>query len=194
MGHRLLVQPDDRSCGAAVAVVCRMLAQPAWADRLLANPNDFTVEVLATHRRLSGRHALAGQLQLPWPRALGTSPWGLANELSAGTGIPHRVRIVWPHRRRQAVVRVRRLLASGAHVPLYIGNSQLPRHVVLLTGTTAGTAARRSRDSEHLEGYDPSMGGPVQISTDAFVAGTLAVAGWSTPWFTIEPTTRRTPA
>lgn len=175
MAHRLLVQPDDRSCGAAVAVVCRMLADPGWASGILSDPHRFTSEVLATHRRLTGPRTLSGRLQLPWPRALGTPPWALANELRAGTGVPHRVRVVWPLRRRHTLARVRRLLAAGAHVPLYLGNRRLPRHVVLLT-------------AEDLLAYDPAVGGPVQVDAEAFVAGTLQVAGWSTPWFTVEPT------
>ncbi len=171
-----------------------MLADPAWADNLLEAPNTaerFTLEVLATHRRLTGPRTLAGRLQVPWPRALGTPPWALANELRAGTGVPHRVRIVLPHRRRQTLERVRRQLAAGAHVPVYLGNRQLPRHVVLLTGLSAATPA--------LTAYDPAVGGPVQIDPEAFVEGRLDIAGWSTPWFTIEsarpePATRRTRA
>ncbi len=185
MSHRLLVQPDDRSCGAAVAVACRMIADPAWASTLLDDPNRFTLEVLAAHRRLTGSRALGGSLQLPWPRALGTPPWALVNELRAGTGVPHQVRMVLPHRRASTLERVRRHLTGGAPVPLFLGNRHLPRHVVLLTGAPG---------AEQFEAYDPAVGGPVRFDAADFVAGQLRVAGWSTPWFTIEPTTRRTRA
>jgi hypothetical protein len=55
-------QPDSRTCGPSVVVVCEGLPGP-WPR--------FREDVLATHRRLNRF----------WPRALGTTPWAVARRL-----------------------------------------------------------------------------------------------------------------
>ena len=71
-----LVQPDQRSCGAAVLVVARMLADHGYGREVAAAESvtaRFREEVLATHRRVTAP-VEGGRLQVPWPRALGTPP------------------------------------------------------------------------------------------------------------------------
>jgi hypothetical protein len=98
LGARL-VQPDHRSCGAAVLVVARALLDQGYAELLvsgrhpgtgLALPGSladrFRHEALAMHARVTGPVDAAGRLQVPWPRALGTPPWAVARQLSATGG------------------------------------------------------------------------------------------------------------
>ena len=165
-------QPDRRSCGAAVLVMSRMLAEPDYA-RWVSDGTDpagrFADEVLRTHRRTNRLRDTHGRFQLPWPRALGTQPWALARELPG----------------RHAVARVRsrsrawqRILRADQPVPLYVGNDLLPRHVVLVTGRDA---------DDRVRVYEPSAGDTVRVDRSDFLAGTLDLAGWDRPWFLVLP-------
>ncbi|WP_139978121.1 hypothetical protein [Nocardioides litoris] len=164
-----LRQPDRRSCGAACVVVAADLA----ADRDPgARRATFGADVLATHRRLV-RLVLRGRPQPPWTRLLGTPPWAVARELSAVTGVRHRVRLVrWGRARRAAAHD--RLQAGGA---LFVGDRWLPRHVVLaLPGP-----------GPEVRVYEPAAGAGVRLDRERTAAGTLRLAGWSHPWFTVTP-------
>ncbi|HEX6148834.1 hypothetical protein [Nocardioides sp.] len=165
-------QPDRRSCGAAVLVMARMLAEPHYARWIRGADDDagrFADEVLRTHRRTNRLVDARRGLQLPWPRALGTQPWALAREL--------------PGRHRAALVRGRagawqRLVEADRPVPLYVGNRLLPRHVVLVTG----------RDAEdRVRVYEPGSGDTVRMHRTDFLAGSLDLAGWNRPWFVVLP-------
>ena len=67
-----------------------------------------------------------------------------------------------------------RSAARTRPVPLYVGNTWLPRHVVLVL------------DAE-LHTYEPSVGRVEQIDPDDFTRGSLDLGGWSRPWFTVLP-------
>jgi hypothetical protein len=101
----------------------------------------------------------------PWPRMIGTPPWAVARALTALTGVRHRTRLV---RRRRSVPP-----ASGA---LYVGSRWLPRHVVLVVDV--GRC------------YEPASGRVAGVPRDAYAAGELSLAGWSTPWFAVTPVNR----
>ena len=192
-----LVQPDQRTCGAASLVVARMLGDPDYAGwvetgEVAGRPTDaraptrrFADEVLATHVRTNRWYDASGSLQVAWPRALGTAPWALAHELTvtggtSGPGTSHRVQAVSPRRRGEAYDDVVAAVALGHAVPLYVGNRSLPRHVVLVVGG----------DDARLTAYDPATGGRVTVTRDAFERGELRVSGWSEPWFAVLPAGR----
>ena len=65
----------------------------------------------------------------------------------------------------------------GHTVPLYVGDSTRPGHVVLVTGS----------DSDSLTIYDPASGQEQAISRDDFTSGDLGVSGWDEPWFAVTP-------
>ena len=163
-------QPDHRSCGAAVLVTARMLTEPdyaRWVQETTDPQARFADEALRTHRRTNRLLDARCRPQLPWPRALGTQPWGLARELRGR------------HRVRPVVSRTRawdRVVGAGRPVPVYVGNALLPRHVVLVTG----------RDSEdRVRVYEPGSGSVVRVDRQAFLDGALGLAGWGRPWFVI---------
>lgn len=171
----LPAQPDQRSCGATALVMARFLADPEYAARVAA-PEAFRTEVLALHRRVTSSVDAAGRIQLPWPRLLGTPPWAVARHLSATTGTAYRVRHALWH--RDAVFdRVVAAVAAGHPVALYVGNAWLPRHVVLAQGTL----------DRALRVYEPAGGRLVDVTRDAFAAGSLGLAGWDRPWFMVVP-------
>lgn len=168
-----LVQPDQRTCGAAVLVVARMLHDEDYAA-YVDSVADFAHETLTLHRRITGPVDSHGRAQLPWPRALGTPPWAVARELSATTGTPYRPRPVLPWNRTASIAAIAAATRAGDVVPLYVGNHWLPRHVVLLV-------------DESLRAYDPARGVQVRIDPARFVAGSLHLSGWSQPWFAVLP-------
>ncbi len=97
----------------------------------------------ALHRE-STRRAVAGVL--PWPRTLGTPPWGAART-ARFPGVRYRAVLVDDTRTdevRDLLARVDDTLDHGVPVPLYSGgdlgdgpSAAMPRHVVLVTARTA---------------------------------------------------------
>jgi hypothetical protein len=177
-----LVQPDRRSCGAAVVVAAHLFRTPPEA-RNSATRTWFRAEVLAVHRQLTSVVDARGRWQLPWPRALGTPPWAVARHLTGVTGVRHRTVVV--RDRRVAFDRVLGAARDGSPVPVYVGNRWLPRHVVLMTGAGPEDALRC---------YDPARGVVTRVTRRAFVTARLGLSGWDCPWFIVVPRGRRTRA
>jgi hypothetical protein len=169
-----LVQPDRRSCGATVLVVARMITDPAYGEYIADAPSvrqRFREEVLAMHRRVTGPVDVRGRMQLPWPRALGTPPWAVANQLG-----DRRVRWI---RLRPGSGYDAILAATREHrpVPVYVGNTWLPRHVVLALGEAEG----------RLRCYEPAHGRLVDVDRAAFTTRRLSLAGWGVAWCAVLP-------
>jgi hypothetical protein len=201
LGARL-VQPDERSCGAAVLVVARALLDRGYAELLVSGRHPgtgfvlpgsladrFRHETLAMHARVTGLVDAAGRLQVPWPRALGTPPWAVARQLSAPGSLPrvdHRVVPAWPDR-GALLNRILAATAEGRPVPVYVGNRWAPRHVVLFLGGSAGRG-------DGLRCYDPARGWVVDLDRRAFVGGPLGFGRWDRPWFAVLPEPPSKPA
>lgn len=163
-------QPDPTTCGSAVAVRARMLTEPAYDAwvRAADDPADrFADEALRAHARTNRPVDAEGRAQLPWPAALGTTPWALARELAG----EHDVRFVLD--RTDAWDRLR---TTTGPAPLYVGSTWLPRHVVLVVG-----------GGDRLRVYEPSAGTEVTLERVAFLGARLRLAGWDRPWFTVTP-------
>ena len=180
-----LVQPDRRTCGAATLVAARMVNDPAFAAYLVDGAGEriaerFRAAALAMHRRTSSTLGAGPRMQLPWPRALGTSPWALVRQLDTVAGVPgtrYGARLVLPHQRPRAFDAVCAAVAAGYASPLYVGNRLSPRHVVLGTRTTP----------RGLVVYDPAQGRRYPITRADFVGARLDVAGWRVPWLVVLP-------
>lgn len=193
------LQQSEVSCGAACLVVARMLRDPSYAGWVVNGPDGdprtpnerFASLERRTMRRTNSSLAYPGRPQLPWPRALGTSPWGAAAELEANSADPGYDYRVVPVRGlgRAAlggaydaiVARVR----PGAPVLLYVGSATLPRHVCLIF---AGEGDRT------VLLYEPASGSVELPSRDRFAAAALGLAGWDRPWVLVAPQAAPTPA
>lgn len=187
-------QQSPTTCGSACLLVARMLLDPTFAEVLLDGSGSgrpghaawpATAEAdarFAAHERLVAARtnalvARAGGVQLPWPRALGTPPWGARAELQrtgASPGGSYSVR--WLRLRGTGVLErtYAALLASvspGRPALLYVGNQWLPRHVVLLVP-----------GEPHLLVYEPSAGRVLDLPAGPFVRRELGLAGWDVPW------------
>ena len=183
-----LHQPDRFSCGAAVAVVSQALSDHSAAETLLAQARldlgaAFGTQVLAMHRVLTSSRDARGAHQIGWPSGLGTPPWTLARHLAISTGQRHDV--IWARwARHRALTRIAHALEAGHPVPLYLGNTRLPRHVVLvLPPAFAPTTAT------HWMVYEPAYGVARQIRATEFVGARITECAWPVPWFAVVPHT-----
>ena len=136
-----LRQRDGVTCGPSVAVMAGALLNDEYGAPLRQAKAQqwFAAEQGRVHRSVN----------VLWPRALGTTPAGMARALSA-----HGRRYRW----RAAVVRdalddVCAAVAAGWPVAMLIGNA-LPRHWVLLT----------EADGSALRCYEPGSGQLVEVS------------------------------
>ncbi|MBC3193289.1 hypothetical protein H7X46_19705 [Pseudonocardia sp. C8] len=157
-------QADGVSCGPSVLLVTAALTGSGWpgpaADRF------------AAAQRLA--HRQANRL---WPRALGTTPWGMRAWLRrhAPAAGPYRVR-PWT---RGVGTDVAGAASAGRPVPLLVGSRWLPRHWVLVVGAGADGRWRV---------YEPSSGRVRGFDPRTFAGGgAVAVLGWPRAWCVLVP-------
>ncbi|HOA58895.1 MAG TPA: hypothetical protein PKI09_12985 [Dermatophilaceae bacterium] len=202
LGFRLVVgapapqQLDGRTCGPTALTTARMLRDPALADwvRTGAKHGRAFPDGPTPQERLAAYHALVhartnalvgpgGRLQVPWPRALGTTPWGVCRELESGAADPGaRYRIVTVRRVGEArlielVERLAGHLRPGRPGVLFVGSATLPRHVALLVPGPDGSVLV----------HDPSAGSVSELDVTALADERITVAGWTHPWFLVGP-------
>ena len=122
-----------------------------------------------------------GERTLLWPDAIGTSPWGAAEEMNGTAGGDgYGVALVdsdSPSDRQQAYDAVELAALDGRPAPMYVGDGTITRHVVLVVGST----------DTGLLVYEPGGGGVVEISERDFVSGDTSVLGWERPWAVVAP-------
>ena len=111
-----------------------------------------------------------------WPRALGTTPAGMARALSA-----HGTRYRWRPAGR-SLADVHDAVAAGWPVAMLIG-AAVPRHWVLLTEIDRGT----------LRCYEPSSGQLVEVTVDDIRSGRLNVLGFPRAFAFVLPVLARSP-
>lgn len=200
-----LEQPDGTTCGSSSLVMARMRNDPAYAMWITTGYNPetgettpgtaqdrFASEAVKMHERTNAMHDRDGDLQMPYPDVIGTAPWAVANEMSAGngSGVPgtdYGVTTVDPDDRRSSYQALTAAVEDGHSVPMYVGNSLAPGHVVLVTGAEDGT----------LTVYNPGNGDTVHVTRDQYVNGELPFGNPSPPldkagpmtepWFTVVP-------
>lgn len=191
------VQQSPVSCGSACLTVARMLVNPAFArwirtgegPRGDAPGGDTEQERFAAYervvmRRTNGLFGGGRRVNVPWPHALGTPPWGARGELEFGAsrrGTHYEVRqlrSLSTTSLRQAHGRLVDVVAEGEPALLYLGSTWLPRHVTLVL---PGDGDRR------LDVYDPASGQVTLLDEDQFAGRELGIAGWDLPWIGILP-------
>jgi hypothetical protein len=194
-------QQSPTTCGSASLTVARMLADPAFAHWVRTGlPREaaavttqapdaggvvsrFAAYEQVVAARTNGLAGPGGRLQLPWPRSLGTPPWGAARELELALGRRHRVR--WVRQRSTAGLGAAfdSLRSQARTALLYVGSPTLPRHVVLVLPGDRGRGGDALTD--HLTVYEPSAGRVLEVHREPFAARRLALAGWDVPWATV---------
>jgi hypothetical protein len=149
-----------------------MTADPAYAYRLAETSTDFDAAQTIAHRAAN----------VVWPRALGTTPWGVTATLNVHSGA-FGVRYGWrPLNRarsddtRRAMAAAIRSASDGWPVPLLIGRWE-PRHWVLVVDGTPET----------LRCYEPSGGEVVDIAVDDVAEGRADPLGFPYPHAVVLP-------
>ena len=197
VGDRGPVQQSPVTCGSACLTVARMLVNPQFArwivmgegPRVDAPPGATEQERFAGYERVvmaRTNRLFAGdrRLNLPWPRALGTPPWGAKKELEFGASRRGTEYDVITLRARSAAGlrahhdRLLEDVADGEPALLYVGNQLLPRHVLLVL---PGDGDRL------LDVYDPATGQVTLLDADSFAHRQLRLSGWDVPWISVQP-------
>jgi hypothetical protein len=158
-----LRQRDGVTCGPTVAIVGSALLDPDYGTGL-ADPRWFAEEQRRVHRRLNR----------VWPKALGTTPAGMARALSGHSRKRYRWRPAGPH---DALADVREAVTRGYPVAMLVGRF-IPRHWVLLFAA-AGTTGFRC--------YEPSSGQFSNIEAEQIRGGELTGVGFPRPFAFVLP-------
>ncbi len=164
-------QRDSVTCGPSVAVMAGALLDADYGARLFAANADgaqqwFSAEQGRVHRTVN----------MVWPRALGTTPAGMARAItvhSRARGVRYRWRRA---RRGDDVADVRAALAQGWPVAMLIG-AAIPRHWVLFT-EIAGSALRC---------YEPSSGVLHTVEAGDIRRANLDALGFPRPFAFVLP-------
>ena len=109
-----------------------------------------------------------------WPRALGTTPAGMARAFNAHSAVAYRWR---PARRRDPLTDVCGAVARGWPVAMLVG-AAIPRHWVLLTEVLG---------ADSLRCYEPSSGRLLTLAHNDIRAGTLTGVGFPRPFAFVLP-------
>jgi hypothetical protein len=168
---RGLVQPDQTTCGPSSLVAAHMLLDDGY------RPASFPTDVLALQRSLTAS-SFAGRAQLPWPRALGTPPWAVARAMQSFSGVVYRIVTVRFGSRSSAFAAMVSAIAAGRPCPLYVGDTWLPRNVVLAVAAAA----------DGVQVYNPGRGSIDDLSRSSYLSGELTIFDrWTHPWFVVLP-------
>jgi hypothetical protein len=191
------VQQSPVTCGSACLTVARMLVNPQFAQWIVTGEGArgdapegategerFAAYERVVMKRTNGLYAGGHRLNLPWPRRMGTPPWGAKKELEFGAArrsTTYEVEILRSAQRagrRAAHQRLVEVVGDGEPALLYVGNALLPRHVVLVL---PGDGDRV------LDVYDPGTGLVSLLDQDSFAARRLRLSGWDVPWIAVQP-------
>lgn len=157
-----LRQRDGVTCGPSVAVMAGAMLDRQYGSALrdAGAQQWFAAEQGRVHRAVN----------MVWPRALGTTPAGMARALSA-----HGTRYRWRPAGR-ALADVVDAVGSGWPVAMLIG-SAIPRHWVLLTESRG----------DGLRCYEPSSGRLVGVRVGDIRAARLSALGFPRPFAFVLP-------
>lgn len=157
-----LPQRDGVTCGPSVAVTAGALLDADYGAPLRSDgaAQWFHVEQGRVHRAVN----------TVWPRALGTTPAGMARALSA-----HGVRYRWRPAGR-SLSDVVAAVESGRPVAMLIG-AVIPRHWVLLTGVSGSV----------FRCYEPGSGRLVDVEVADIRSSRLRTVGFPRPFAFVLP-------
>lgn len=164
-------QRDGVTCGPSVAVMAGALIDADYGARLFSGRADGAQQWFAAEQGRVHR-----DVNMVWPRALGTTPAGMARAInvhSASLGARYRWRRA---RRGDALADVTAALTAEWPVAMLIG-AAIPRHWVLFT-ELAGPSLRC---------YEPSSGRLHEVAPDDVRQARLQGLGFPRPFAFVLP-------
>lgn len=201
-GSSYLEGKDDTTCGSDSLVIAKMINNPVYALKIVdgydattgtqvpdpgLDPTDpihsrFLAEANHMHDQTNAWHDHSGNPQLAWPEALGTTPAAVANAMNGpgGAGAPgttYQSHVIDPNDLGGEYDRIANSVSQGNPVPLFVGNGQAPRHVVLITST----------DGDTMTAYDPAAGTTVTFTRSEFLHNQISLGGWNQAWVDVRP-------
>ncbi len=138
----------------------------------------------ATMARTNSVTGAQASMQLPWPRSLGTPPWGALAELQRTGCLPgtqyETVLLRWksPYALIVAARRLAARVGPGRPALLYVGSPGLPRHVALVFV---------NQDNPQPLVYEPARGDVFALERLRLGRPDFRLAGWPAPWLLIQP-------
>jgi hypothetical protein len=172
-----LRQRDGVSCGPAVVVVAGALLDSGYRAKFTGGDDVGAAGRAWFDGEQRRVHAAANRI---WPRALGTTPWGMAQSIS-GHSVRYGVRYGWRLPRplgspQVALSDVERAVNGHWPVAMLVGNV-IPRHWVLIV-EVAG---------DELRCYEPSSGEVRSVSKAAVRHARLTGLGFPRPFAFVLP-------
>lgn len=164
-------QRDGVTCGPSVAVMAGALIDADYGARLFSGRDEGAQQWFAAEQGRVHR-----DVNMVWPRALGTTPAGMARAInvhSTARGTRYRWRRA---RREDSLADVTAALTARWPVAMLIG-AAIPRHWVLFT-EIAGAALRC---------YDPSSGRLLEVDPDDIRQARLQGLGFPRPFAFVLP-------
>ncbi|MFD0821827.1 hypothetical protein ACFQ0D_26725, partial [Micromonospora zhanjiangensis] len=170
-GGTAVRQVDGTTCGSTSILIARAMNDPIYALSLTGTGEDGEVPTFADRLRAEELR-IHDATNTTWPQRLGTSPWGVSDELNEHAdsfGARYDWRLVddtSPGSVNPALDDAIGAVDAGHTVPVLIGDSY-PAHYVLLVGHEGG----------NLIFYDPS-GNMAVVSEDDFRNGNTSALGY----------------
>lgn len=166
-------QRDGVTCGPSVAVM---------AGALLDSDYGAPLESSAAQQWFDAEQGRVHQaVNMMWPRALGTTPAGMARAITE-RGRSRGVRYRWrPARRGDMLTDVSAALAAGLPVAMLIG-STIPRHWVLFTQCDV-----EEGDGTVFRCYEPSSGHLHAVPVEAIRESRLDALGFPRAFAFVVP-------
>ncbi|TDC07853.1 hypothetical protein E1267_12240 [Nonomuraea longispora] len=168
-----LQQQDQTTCGSTSIMVARAMNDPLYALSLTTDDQGNPLTAAELRQRLTDeQHRIHDSTNTAWPQSLGTSPWGLTDELNEHAdsfGTRYDWRIVDDTDAgsvNPALDDAVGAVDAGHTVPVLIGDSY-PAHYVLLVG----------HEGDNLVFYNPS-GDLTRVSEDDFRNGDITALGY----------------
>lgn len=184
-------QPDGTTCGSSSLVMAKMINDPVYALKIMTgydattgqNSDDRGDGGAAVNERFRNEaFAMHDRTNTLWPEALGTSPWGAAEQMSSGSGIPgtqYQLHVADPADLGGEFERIASTVHSGQVVPLYVGPGTIPQHVVLVVAA----------QGDALTVYEPGTGKTYTVSKTEFCNSQpkAGLGNWGEYWGAVLP-------
>ncbi len=172
----MLEQRGDTTCGSTAIMVARAMNDPLYALWLTTDDKGVPLSDDAFRDRIKAEQdRIHDATNTIWPPALGTTPWGLSDEMnvhaeSFGTSYDWHLQGSGPLNEAVSAV------DAGHKVPVLIGGDLYPEHYVLLVG----------HEGDELIFYNP-WGRMTRMKESDFLNGDMSALSFGNLYAVVTP-------